>query len=124
MTRAAHFYRRAFQWDIQGVPGSGGGFHSAQTTPVDDQRNPLHPGAINGGLFQRGTHGIEETFLEIHVASIDECIVRVLDAGGVVVRSKRPLLDIAYFAIVKDTEGNYLGLWEDVIDPAAVMKES
>lgn len=28
----------------------------------------------------------------------------------------KPIMDFAYFAVIKDHEGNFLGLWEDVKD--------
>jgi predicted enzyme related to lactoylglutathione lyase len=117
MERAVRFYRLVFGWNIDHIPGSGGNFHGAQTTEVDEKGEPDLPGAINGGLYLRGTHGLNGTFLEIKVTSIDEAVEKVLSNGGEVVRPKAPLLDIAYFAIVRDTEGNALGLWQDILPP-------
>ena len=34
--------------------------------------------------------------------------------GGELVKAKGPILDITFFAVIKDTEGNLVGLWEDV----------
>lgn len=114
MERAKRFYEATFGWEITPIPGSGGNFHAATTVPVDENGEPNVLGGINGGLFQRGTHGIEGTFVEINVSSIDECLRRIESAGGKLVKSKGPILDIAFFALIKDTEGNILGLWEDV----------
>jgi predicted enzyme related to lactoylglutathione lyase len=50
----------------------------------------------------------------VRVRSVDECVEKVLAEGGTVVKPKARLLDFAYFAIVEDTEGNALGLWEDI----------
>jgi predicted enzyme related to lactoylglutathione lyase len=112
MKRAVRFYRSLFGWEIERIEGSGGEFHGAQTTECDERGEPSRPGAINGGMFLRGTHGIEETFLEVKVDSIDRCIERVEALGGTVIRPKAPMLDFAYFAIIKDSEGNAIGLWE------------
>jgi len=114
MKRAQRFYQEVFDWKITPIPGSGGNFHAAQTVPVDENGDPKAPGGINGGFFQRGTDGLEGTFLEINVPSIDECLKRIELAGGKLVKPKGPMLDIAFFALVKDTEGNILGLWEGV----------
>ena len=114
MERAKRFYKEIFEWEIAPVPGSGGNFHSATTVPVDKNGEPKVPGGINGGFFQRGTHGAQETFVEINVPSVDECIKRIELAGGKIVKPKGPILDIAFFALVKDTEGNIIGLWEDI----------
>jgi len=111
--RAKRFYERVFGWEIRPVPGSGGNFHAAYTVAVDENDEPKVPGAINGGLFQRGTHNLKEMFLEITVPSIDEYLKKVESEGGRLVKSEGPILDMAFFALVKDTEGNVIGLWED-----------
>ena len=82
--------------------------------PVDGEDKPLVTGAINGGLFLRGTNGLKEMFLEVTVPSIDEYLKRIECEGGQLVKEKGPILDIAFFAVIKDTEGNLVGLWEDV----------
>ena len=115
MQRARRFYEKVFGWDIHPIPGSGGDFHAAHTVPVDENDEPNIRGAINGGLFKRGTHGLRETFLEITVPSIDEYLRKILAEGCEIVRPKSPMLDFAYYAIIKDTEGNAIGLWEDIV---------
>jgi predicted enzyme related to lactoylglutathione lyase len=114
MGRAKRFYERVFGWKIQAIPGSGGNFHAAYTAPVDEKDEPLVTGAINGGLFLRGTDGLKEMFLEVTVPSIDEYLKRIESEGGQLVKQKGPILDIAFFAVIRDTEGNLVGLWEDV----------
>ena len=113
MKRAQRFYHEVFGWKITPIPCSGGNFHAAETVPVDEEGDPKVPGGINGGFFRRGTHGLESTFLEINVPSIDEYLKKMESAGGKLVRAKSPILDIAFFAVIEDTEGNILGLWED-----------
>jgi predicted enzyme related to lactoylglutathione lyase len=114
MQRAKRFYEKIFGWQIHPIPGSGGDFHAAHTIPVDENDEPQTRGAINGGLFKRGTHGLRETFLEVTVPSIDEYLKKIEAEGGQLITPKGPILDIAFFAVVKDTEGNAIGLWEDV----------
>jgi len=114
MDRAKKFYQEVFGWKIDPVPGSGGNFHEAITVPVDENGEPKVIGGINGGFFQRGTHGLEGTFFEINVPSVDEYVEKTKSAGGKIVKPKGPILDIAFFALVKDTEGNVIGLWEDI----------
>jgi predicted enzyme related to lactoylglutathione lyase len=88
--------------------------HAANTVAVDENGEAQIRGAINGGLFKRGTHGLNETFLEVTVPSIDEYLKKVEAEGGQLVKPKGPILDIAYFAVVRDTEGNAIGLWEEM----------
>ena len=53
--RAKNFYGSVFGWDLQTTPMEGGEYTVAMTTPVDQQtQQPTEPGAINGGMFQRG----------------------------------------------------------------------
>jgi predicted enzyme related to lactoylglutathione lyase len=113
MRRACEFYKDLFGWEMEGIAGSGGDFHSARTVSVDEQGEPNEPGGINGGLYIRGTNGLTSTFLEIKVSSIDAVLQKVALLGGLVVRDKSAILDIAYFAVIKDSEGNHIGLWED-----------
>lgn len=114
MQRAKRFYENVFGWKIRPILGSGGNFHAAYTVPVDENDEPQALGAINGGLFQRGTYGLKEMFLEVAVPSIDEYLKKIESEGGQLVKPKGPILDIAFFAIIRDTEGNLVGLWEDV----------
>ncbi len=55
-----------------------------------------------------------ETFVEINVLSIDKCLEKVEEAGGTTVLPRGPISNLGFFAVVKDTEGNIVGLWEDV----------
>ena len=114
MQRAKRFCETIFGWKIRPIPGSGGNFHAAQTVPVDENDEPRETGAINGGFYLKGTNGLSEMFLEVTVPSIDEYLKTIDSEGGQLVKSKGPILDIAFFAVVKDTEGNLIGLWEDV----------
>jgi predicted enzyme related to lactoylglutathione lyase len=113
MGRASKFYHDLFGWEVERIEGSGGDFHSARTVAVNEQGDPKELGGINGGLFVRGTNGLNSTFLEIRVSSIDAVLGKVMALGGSVLRDKSAILDIAFFAVIKDSEGNIVGLWED-----------
>jgi predicted enzyme related to lactoylglutathione lyase len=114
MQRAKRFYEKIFGWQIHPIPSSGGNFHAVHTVPVDENDEPQIRGAVNGGLFKRGTNGLIETFLEINVPSIDEYLKKIEAEGDQLIKPKGPILNIAFVAVVKDTEGNAIGLWEDV----------
>ena len=113
MERAKRFYAEVFGWKIAPVPGSGGNYHSAITVASDETGEPKVPGGINGGFYQRGTHGLTGTFVEIKVSSIDDHLEKIAKAGGTTVLPKGPIADLGFFAVIKDTEGNTVGLWED-----------
>ena len=112
--RAKRFYEKIFGWHIHPIPGSGGDFHAAHTCLLTRTMSHRYVEQSTGGLFKRGTHGLRETFLEVTVPSIDEYLKKIEAEGGQLVKPKGPILDIAFFAVVKDTEGNAIGLWEDV----------
>ncbi len=83
------------------------------TVEVDEQQMPKEPGAINGGMYKRGTPG-EPTSIVISVPSIDEHLKKVQAAGGSVVEPKQEIPNMGYTARFRDTEGNLVGLWEDL----------
>lgn len=112
LERAKNFYREVFQWQIHPLPEAN--FHyyqSVVTTPTDDHRMPKEPGAINGGMYKRSQLG-EPTTIVIDVPSIDEYLEKVKKAGGKVVLEKQPISDFGFFARIRDTENNLVGLWE------------
>jgi predicted enzyme related to lactoylglutathione lyase len=110
MERARKFYEEVFGWVIAPVFGSGGNYHSAITVPSDKKGEPKVPGGINGGFYQRGMHGLTGTFFEIKVPSINSHLKKIETAGGTTVLPKGPISDLGFFAAIKDTEGNIIGL--------------
>jgi predicted enzyme related to lactoylglutathione lyase len=112
MDRASAFYERVFGWSTRSIPGSGGDYHSLQMPSVFG--GPDGNGLVAGGLYNRGTNGLGQVFLEVAVGSIEECVENVIASGGRLIRGKKPMLDFALFAVVEDTEGNPIGLWEDL----------
>lgn len=109
VARATEFYRSIFGWDLQAVPGMD--YTMIRTVPVDDQQLPTEPGAINGGLMERGPD-TQTPVITIDVVSIDAAIKAIEDAGGSVVRPRTEIPGMGAFAYFKDCEGNTMGLWE------------
>jgi predicted enzyme related to lactoylglutathione lyase len=86
----------------------------AMTTAVDEQTQlPTEPGAINGGMMKRSAD-TPSPVLTVGVDSIDDSMKRVEAAGGTVVTPRTEIPGMGAFAYFKDTEGNVLGLWENV----------
>lgn len=110
--RAKRFYQGIFGWEIDEIPGMN--YHTATTVPCDEKGQPKVPWGINGGFFQRGTHGQEGISIVINVPSIDEHLGRIEKAGGKVLVSKSPVGDFGSYAQIADTEGNVIGIWQDV----------
>jgi uncharacterized protein len=112
VARAKEFYGSVFEWELQDLPGMD--YTMAHTTEVDEQTQmPTSPGAINGGLVPR-SGDTPAPVLTVDVESIDQALKQVEGAGGRVVRPRTELPGMGAFAYVADTEGNTLGLWENL----------
>ncbi|MFJ5699528.1 VOC family protein [Arthrobacter sp. NPDC093139] len=110
--RATDFYREAFQWTINAMPEMD--YNVVITTPSDEQTGmPKSPGAINGGLFAREGE-LKTPIITVDVESIDETLAQVEKLGGSVVKPKDAIPGMGFYAYFKDTEGNVLGLWENL----------
>jgi predicted enzyme related to lactoylglutathione lyase len=112
LERAKRFYRTVFEWEANSMDMPGGGqYTEAVTTPVDDQRQPTTPGAINGGLVARATD-TPVPVLTIDVGSIDDALEQVEANGGQTVTPRTAISGMGAYAYFRDSEGNIVGLWE------------
>ena len=109
--RAKKFYSDVFGWEITSFPDIN--YHAVVTVPTDERGHPTIPGSINGGLFERGTHGQEGISVVVTVESIDEYLKKIQSAGGKMTLPKTPVGNFGFFAQLSDTEGNILGLWQN-----------
>ena len=112
--RAKKFYS-IFDWQMQNWPMPDGSVYvGARTVEVDEQTYmPKEAGAINGGIVKRDQY-VKTPQVTVNVPSIDEYIEKIKAAGGKVVKEKVEIGGMGYYAYVHDTEGNLLGLWEDI----------
>jgi hypothetical protein len=108
LARAQEFYRAAFGWQINSMPGMD---YSLVTTTPSGDRGPLEPGAINGGMLAR-QEPVTAPVVVIEVDDIDMALGQVEGLGGKVVRGRDPVGDMGFAAYVQDTEGNTVGLWQ------------
>jgi uncharacterized protein len=112
LARAKEFYGSIFGWQLQTIDDMD--YTIAMTTAVDEQTQlPTEPGAINGGMMKRSAE-TPSPVLTVGVDSIDDSMKRVEAAGGTVVTPRTEIPGMGAFAYFKDTEGNVLGLWENV----------
>jgi uncharacterized protein len=110
--RARSFYSGAFGWKINPMPEMN--YNTVTTTPTDEATGrPNEPGAINGGLMGREGE-LVNTVITVDVADIDATLKTVAELGGSVVLPKSAIPDMGFFAYFRDTEGNVLGLWENL----------
>jgi predicted enzyme related to lactoylglutathione lyase len=111
VSRAKEFYGSTFGWELEDIPGMD--YTSVRTVPVDDQQMPKEPGVINGGMTTR-VPDLTTPVITINVDSVDDALKRIEAAGGSLVRPRQEIPGMGAFAYFKDTEGNTLGLWENL----------
>ena len=111
--RASEFYHKAFGWEIMPFPEMK--YTGLRSADIDEKNNnmPTELGRINGGMYERSAD-LPVPSITVNVPSIDEAIERVKTAGGSVVREKVSVGGMGFIAYIKDTEGNVVGMWEDV----------
>ncbi len=107
--RASKFYSEVFGWQLMSMPDMG--YTMVTTGPSDPEKGPTEPGFINGGMFKR-----EEPFkgpnIVVDVASIDDALKTIGDAGGQVLQERMAVGEMGFAAYFSDPEGNLIGLWE------------
>jgi predicted enzyme related to lactoylglutathione lyase len=111
IARAKEFYGATFGWELNDAEGMD--YTIVRTSPVDERQMPTEPGAINGGMMQR-TAETPNPVITINVDSIDDALKRVDAGGGTSVRPRTEIPGMGAFAYFKDTEGNVVGLWENL----------
>ncbi|OGK13877.1 glyoxalase [Candidatus Roizmanbacteria bacterium RIFCSPHIGHO2_02_FULL_37_15] len=113
LDRAQKFYQEIFGWEIQNVSAPGMEYRLINTVETDEKQMPKEAGAINGGL-QKKTGQSKGVVIVIDVKSIDETLKKVQERGSKIVMPKTQVGDMGLYARVTDTEGNVIGIWEDV----------
>ena len=109
--RARAFYREAFGWQVNEMPGMD--YTLVSTGPTGDTGMPAEPGFINGGMFARSGQPLTSPTFVIEVASIDESLAKIHSLGGATVVGKEQVGEMGFSAYFRDSEGNVLGLWEN-----------
>lgn len=110
--RARKFYQEALGWRIDPVPGMD--YNMVVTTPMDESTGaPTEPGAINGGMFAREA-ALKTPVITVDVEDINATLATVESLGGAVVKPRETIPGMGSFAYFKDTEGNVMGLWENL----------
>jgi predicted enzyme related to lactoylglutathione lyase len=107
--RARGFYKEAFGWQLQEIPGMG---YTMVVSGPSGGEGPSEPGFINGGMLARQEAAASAPVVVVDVESIDVALERVAELGGSTVVGKRPVGGMGFTAYVRDPEGNVIGLWE------------
>jgi uncharacterized protein len=111
--RATKFYSKVFDWQINAIPEMK--YVMAHTAPTDEKTHMLkEPGAINGGMYKRDDKLSKAPVIVITVPNLDEHLKKIEEAGGSIFMPKVQVGDMGFYAQVKDTEGNIIGVWENI----------
>jgi uncharacterized protein len=100
--RAKRFYGELFGWQFGEISGYDGYF-MFNTGPTD---------AIGGAIGKRNESVPESVRMYVETDSIDELLPRVPEMGGTVVIEKTDIPGQGWYAVIRDPEGNELGLYE------------
>lgn len=99
--RAAEFYRNVFDWEFNKWDGPQE-YWLINTGEKDEV-------GIHGGMMRRKDPA-GSVYNTIQVASVDDCIEKIMNSGGTIVLPKHPIPGVGYLAYFKDTEGNIFGI--------------
>lgn len=109
--RASKFYNDVFGWDMSDM---GAGSKAALTSPSDDNFTPTEVGSINGDISPRGQH-FDRPLIVISVDNIDEQVELVKQSGGEIVLEPSRMEEMGIiWSIIKDTEGNKVGMVQSI----------
>lgn len=113
LERAAEFYRSALGWQVERLEWQGPEYLKVRCAPTTTGAPGSGPG-LRGGLMRAVDAGFAEPLLVLHVAdaTLDECLQKIVAAGGAVEQTPTAIGDLGSFARCRDTEGNLLGLWQ------------
>jgi predicted enzyme related to lactoylglutathione lyase len=109
--RARSFYADVFGWKINSIPEMQ--YDIVATGPADDRGMPAEPGYIGGGMGQRGDY-MSKPVITIAVDDVKEALDRVRANGGTAISEPIPVGDMGIAAYFDDSEGNRMGLWQNL----------
>lgn len=108
LAESEDFYASVFGWGFKKWDDK---YISVMAAKSNDQGMSIEPGAINGGLQERGPRAEAPTIV-VSVPDIEETIEKIKSAGGSIVVPKEDLKGMGSYAQFKDIDGNRLGLFQ------------
>ncbi len=116
ITRARKFYEAAFGWNTAEWPmPSGEPYIGLHTGPVDEKNMWKESGFINGGMFKRSPAlPVTGPTIAVTVADIHASLEKIKTEGGEVLGEVQNIGGMGLYAYVKDTEGNVIGVWQEL----------
>ena len=98
--RAKGFYSGVFGWQIAEMPGYEG-------YPMWQA-----PNKVSGGGIAKRAEPLTTIRSYVEVDSIDDAIAKAQELGGRTITPKAPISPTSWYAVIADTEGNQVGLYE------------
>lgn len=103
LPRAKAFYAEVFGWQIDQPPG----FDDYQAFRTGQD-------GVGGAIGLRDKTGPHRPRMYITVESLDAALAKVKAHGGSTVVDRTEVPGMGWYAAVNDSEGNEIGLWEDL----------
>lgn len=104
LAQGAEFYSGLFGWRIAESPGFEG-------YPMWQA-----PNKISGGGLAPRSEDFSQPRSYVEVDSIDDTLIAAVAAGGSVVMGKDAISDASWWAVIRDPDGNTIGLYEGTTD--------
>ena len=102
--RAKRFYGELFGWDFAPETPGFEGYHVFVTAAGEE--------GTGGAIGKRGQMAPEKLRTYVNVDSIDDTVAKVGDLGGSVTEQKAEVPGQGWYAVLTDSEGNEIALWE------------
>jgi len=110
VARAKKFYQLLLGWTIEPATDF---FDKAQQRQNITTGKPEHGTMNRGGLYKRHMPGPIMNF--VTVEDLAAVLAKVERLGGTIVMPKNVIKDVGLVAVIRDTEGNILGLLQPAV---------
>ena len=112
--RAKRFYHTLLGWKIGPTKNPMDPAKMAAMQYHDISTGAAQEGTMNtGGLYRR--HMTESILTFVEVGDIDKVLAKVEKLGGKIVMPKEMIKGVGLVAIIRDTEGNGIGIWKPMM---------
>jgi predicted enzyme related to lactoylglutathione lyase len=109
--KIGQFYTSLFDWKLEPMPNMD--YTVVNTVDTDEQRHPVTPGAINGGMIKRPDGFTPRAWVNyVNVESVDDTVTRAKTLGAHVSKPKSAVPGMGWFAMMTDPEGNEFAVWQ------------
>ena len=103
LQRAKAFYTELFGWDIAEAPGYEG-------YPMWQS-----PNKVSGGALTAREEGFTQPRSMVEVDSIDDTVAKAVASGAAVVVENTSIDESSWWALIRDPDGNEIGLFEGAV---------